>query len=197
MSAIITLYGNIATGKSTISKALAERFDNLVVLNDDAISSMLGAGNYAKGWRALGEYQIEAWFATLVPQLLNRGRDVLIDLPAHTNARRRIFEQATSCSNGTCGLGGVGYYSITTGWNPDPAVHGTTRFLKDARGYSEATWIEVATRLNSERETPEVPWTRVNLGQIHKMITSVPLMENTTFSTAFIRGLQLGLLPPS
>jgi len=146
---IITFYGNIATGKTTLSRSLMQAFPDLVYLSDDVLYSMFGMGTYRFG-ASPEAFVFNAMRQLLVGAVAMNGLNVLIDIPAHTHDRRRLFE-----------IRGCNHVSINTGWHHDPAYHAEARFNHDSRGTSLETWNMVATRLNDEREDPSPLWSRI------------------------------------
>lgn len=158
---IITLYGNIASGKTTLARKLIAQFPDLVYLSDDTIYTMFGNGRYRFG-ASPETFVLNAMRQMQVGAVAVNGLNVLIDIPAHTHERRRLFQ-----------MGGCDNVAIVTGWNSDPAFHADCRFKSDSRGTERDTWLKVATRLDSEREHPAKPWRTVPAGIVESRLVTL------------------------
>lgn len=140
---VYLLDGNIASGKTSLARRLlAANPRNTIVLNDDAIWYMLGAGDYRQGFRSVLDSDVRKTLRFLAGIALGRGKDVVIDLPAVTPELRNEF---------WFGSGQAHHYLITLPWE-QPSVHADRRFTSDARGYTYHQWYTVAVTLDAIRE---------------------------------------------
>lgn len=149
---IISLYGNIATGKTTLCRSLVAAFPDLVYINDDTLYTMFGMGKYRFG-ASPETFVLNAMRQMEVGAVAMNGLSVVIDMPLNTDERRSLFE-----------IRGCDHVAIVTGWHIDPAYHAQLRFDTDSRGTSYETWLNVATRLGSTRQEPNALWRTIPAG---------------------------------
>lgn len=153
---VITFYGNIASGKTRLARVLTSAIPTLAYVNDDAISTMLGNGDYAFGYKALDPEFLQDTLRLISLGVLASGHDVLIDSPAHTNKRRENFRFDEH---------NVQHISLNTGWD-FPVVHAERRVKDNARGFGYEQWLKAAVELDAEREAPSSPWQSWSMEQV-------------------------------
>lgn len=148
---VYLLYGNISSGKSTLTRKLVHTLPGTVALNDDAVSFMLGAGDYKHGFSSVPLPDVHntlRYFATI---LLGRGKNVVIDVPSLTEAQRAKFWFGSGVSD---------HVIVRMPWY-NPEVHAQRRFANEPRGYTLQQWREVAYDNEHRKEEPtvkEFPW---------------------------------------
>lgn len=137
MPSLILLSGNIASGKTTLARNILKNYDNTVYISDDDIWTMLGCGDYGRGFEQLDENELHLLLAPLVGYLLKTGKNVVLDLPAFNEARREHFVYPE-----------VQHLLIEMDWEL-PAEHAARRFKAGGRGKSFGQWLDVANEFQT------------------------------------------------
>lgn len=141
MSKLILLYGNIASGKSTLSRDLAKA--GCVVVNNDSVVTMLHGGMYE-----LYDEKLKPLYKGIekfiIEEALKEGIDVVIDRTLAKRKTREAFISLGKKYNAEIML-------LETGWG-DPAVHAERRFNSDSRGLTYETWLGVAETKDKTRD---------------------------------------------
>lgn len=178
MSTLIILDGNIASGKSTLTQQLAARFPNVRVFSDDAIITMIGAGDYSRGFQGVDMNVIIGALGQFAGHYLSLGRDVVIDMPLHTKARRGLLLASIGAA-----MESVTPVAVTTGWD-DPFAHALRRIKSDDRGYVPDMWLKVARDLDDEREAigPEEVWYSYDAPEFLSLIENVSDLSSISFT---------------
>jgi predicted kinase len=132
MSILYLFVGPIASGKSTLAKAMARK--GACVVNDDSFTMAVHAGQYDQYDAQLKPIYKGLENAVILPALA-MGRDVVIDRPLHSRStRRRYIELARS----------IDAPAVVIQFKRErPLVHATRRMNDDARGHDLDYWNRV------------------------------------------------------
>lgn len=138
-AAIIIMTGNIGSGKSTIAKEILSFINEAVIINDDAITEMLGGNylNYDENKKEL-YHDIEEF---CVERCIENGFIPIIDMPNMGKKQRKRF---IDIAHGKCG---IICFDFGKGTKED-----LIRRIKEPRGYHN--WAEVFNRKQLQYEQP-------------------------------------------
>lgn len=138
---LIILTGNIGCGKSTFARELVTNNKDCIVVNDDAISTMIGGGDYTN-YDESKKYLYKCIELYCVELGLGTNRSVVVDMPNVKRSSRR-------------GLIDIGkrydVNIISYDWGSGN-LGDLDRRKKEARGYSN--WDDAYTRKRREYEKP-------------------------------------------
>ena len=84
--------GKMASGKSTLSRELAEKYDAILLCEDEILSKLYP--NEIKTISEYGEYsqRLKEMLRGYIIQMLTKGSDVVLDFPANTKEQREWFK---------------------------------------------------------------------------------------------------------
>jgi predicted kinase len=139
---VTILVGNIGTGKSTVAKQIADKY-NCVVVNMDSLQQSLSGGEYTK----YDKYKRSIYDRVerqVISSSIETGYDIIIDRTNVTAKERKRYltivaeyEPKIVCYN----FGSGDDYSLA-------------RRLKDARGATEERWRDVHAIMKRKFEVP-------------------------------------------
>lgn len=143
---IEVLVGHIASGKSTYCSQRA--LEGCVILNDDAIVSMVHGGHY--------DLYNEAWkplYKSVEDHILHiavaMGKDVIIDRGVNISKSSRVrWIALAKCMD-------VSVRAVSFQVFP-PEVHADRRYKSDNRGHIQSYWLMVAKAHAARYEAPEL-----------------------------------------
>jgi len=142
---IIILVGNIASGKSTLTRKYAA--EGYLIINDDAIVSALHGGDggaYEKTLKPLYKAVEDCIFSHGAAL----GRSIVIDRPNMSISNRRRY----------IGMAKSRDMSVRAVVMPmqDVLTHATRRYNTDNRGLTLTAWTKAAMRIANSYEAPSL-----------------------------------------
>lgn len=143
MSRMILMVGMIGSGKSTLTRRLADA--GAVVVNDDAMVTAMHGGNY-QGYSKALKPLYKAVESAAVHAAVAMGRDVVIDRCCLDRATRARYVGLARALDVPC---------LAVAFPvEEPRVHANRRATHDARGYSFDYWLGVARAHAARYEPP-------------------------------------------
>lgn len=148
MKANLTLHlmvGNIGTGKSVTTKHLTLELDNTLVIDIDAIVTMLSLDNYGPAMFTEKHQNLyNDLLRTMTGRLLTHGFNVIVDTTMMSRKKRANFINIAKQHNAIVKV----YLHKTPG--------GLERRCADGRGYSDKVWKDIYKMFEAEYEEPSL-----------------------------------------
>lgn len=138
---LVILTGNIGSGKSTFARELVTNNKDCIVVNDDAITTMIGGGDYTN-YDKSKKYLYKCIELYCVEAGLGSNRSVVVDMPNMNRSSRRRFIEIGKQYNANI---------ISYDWGSGK-IEGLTRRLKNPRGYNN--WEEAFYTKKNKYEQP-------------------------------------------
>lgn len=147
--AVIILTGNIGTGKTTVAEFLIANFtgDSIIVVSNDAITSMTGNGNYQR-YNPMLSKMYKNMSMSCLKAGIDSGATVILDNSHMSRVSRR---EAIKVANEA----GVPVTSIDLGPGSPESLKRRQDALDD-RNTSNTVWCLVHNRFRKQYETPKM-----------------------------------------